>query len=321
MLSARRLGVGLMVVGLSLLVSHCSRGQKGMEVRPLKSGEAARMQDAYDPPSARQQPRGKDEPLSPERQEALGDLLLENRQYESSLVSYLQILKRDPNRYDLRYKVGVILLLSGKLDAAQQELQQVVNAQPDMLEAREALGLVFFQEKKYGQASQVFQEVLQKDGQRVKTYHLLGITHLAAGNPREAVRVMERGVRLDDKNVPLLVALGQAQVQLKDYNKALLYLKKAQPLSPKNQKLNQQLGMALAGLKRYNEAFEAFLLAGDEAQAYNNIGVHYFLDGRYEDAAKCFQRALELRPTFYQEAKANLQRALDKMQEGKKDSL
>jgi tetratricopeptide (TPR) repeat protein len=59
--------------------------------------------------------------------------------------------------------------------------------------------------------------------------------------------------------------------------------------------------------------------SGDEAQAYNNIGVHYFMDGQYEEAAKCFQRAIELRPTFYEEAKTNLQRALEKLQATRKD--
>jgi len=79
------------------------------------------------------------------------------------------------------------------------------------------------------------------------------------------------------------------------------------------------LGLALAGEKRYDQALEAFMKAGDEAQAYNNIGVHYFLAGQYEEAAKCFQRAIELRPTFYGEAKSNLQKALEKLHQVQKD--
>ena len=47
--------------------------------------------------------------------------------------------------------------------------------------------------------------------------------------------------------------------------------------------------------------------------------MYYFTGGRYEEAAKCFRRALEVRPTFYQEAKTNLQRALEKMQETRQD--
>ena len=96
-------------------------------------------------------------------------------------------------------------------------------------------------------------------------------------------------------------------------------LKQAQTLAPQDPKVNQLLGRALGAQKQYPQALEAFMQAGDEAQAYNNIGVFFFMDGQYEEAAKCFQRALELRPTFYQEAKTNLQRALEKMQETRKD--
>ena len=122
-------------------------------------------------------------------------------------------------------------------------------------------------------------------------------------------------------NVALLATLGQAYLKVKDYDRALLCLKKGQSLDPNDKKINLNLGMALAGLKRYPEAFDAFLKAGDEAQAYNNIGVHYYLEGHYEEAAKCFQKALELRPTFYEEAKTNLQRALEKLQESGKEPI
>jgi tetratricopeptide (TPR) repeat protein len=116
------------------------------------------------------------------------------------------------------------------------------------------------------------------------------------------------------------IALAQAYLQQKDYSHAVASLKQAQSVAPQDQKINQMLGQALAAQKQYPQALEAFMKAGDEAQAYNNIGVFYFMDGQYEQAAKCFQRALELRATFYEEAKTNLQRALEKMQETQKDS-
>ncbi|MBM4283661.1 MAG: tetratricopeptide repeat protein [Deltaproteobacteria bacterium] len=112
-----------------------------------------------------------------------------------------------------------------------------------------------------------------------------------------------------------MASLGEAYVQLKDYHKAVSWLNKGLAIDPQHPKSRHYLGMALAGLKRYDEAFQAFLKAGDEAQAYNNVGVHYYQEGRYEEAAKCFQKALEIRPTFYEEAKSNLNRALEKMKE------
>jgi Flp pilus assembly protein TadD len=98
----------------------------------------------------------------------------------------------------------------------------------------------------------------------------------------------------------------------------LRHLKKAQTLNPEDPKTNHYLGLIYAAEKKYPEALEAFLKAGDEAQAYNNLGVQYYLERRYSEAAKCFQKALELRPTFYEEARRNLDRALQKMaEEGK----
>lgn len=316
-----RCGFYLLLAALLVLGSQCGRKKdSALEVKPLKTKEAVKLQDAYDPVSEKPYP-GAEEELSPERREALGDLLLERRQYDGSLVHYLQILRDNPERQDIRYKVAVILLLSGQLESARKELNTVLAAQPDMLEAREALGLTYLEAKQFPEAVRIFQEVLRRDRSRVKTRHLLGIAYLAQDNPREAIRVMEKAAALNDKNVALLATLGQAYLKVKDYNKALLFLKKGQNLDPKNKKINLHLGMALAGLKRYSEAFDSFLKAGDEAQAYNNIGVHYYLAGRYEDAAKCFQKALDLRPTFYEEAKVNLQRALEKLQQTKKNTL
>jgi tetratricopeptide (TPR) repeat protein len=318
-----RVGFYLLLAVLLVLGSQCSRKKGGptkVQVRPLKQKEAIKLQDAYDPVSQKPSPGAPPE-LTPERREALGDLLLERREYDGSLVHYLQILRDHPERYDIRYKVGVILLLSGQHESARKELNMVLAAKPDMLEAREALGLTYLEEKQYPEAIRIFQEVLRQDRSRAKTRHLMGIAYLGQNNPREAIRVMEPAAASNDKNVALLATLGQAYLKVKDYNKALLFLKKGQALDPKDKKINLNLGMALAGLKRYPEAFDTFLKAGDEAQAYNNIGVHYYLEGRYEDAAKCFQKALDLRPTFYEEAKANLQRALEKMQQTKKGNI
>jgi len=109
--------------------------------------------------------------------------------------------------------------------------------------------------------------------------------------------------------------LGWTSYQLKKYEEANRWLNKAAELRPDDQKINHSLGMNLAAMKKYPEALKAFLRAGDPAQGYNNIGVHYFADGHYAEAARCFQKAVELRKTFYQEASTNLEKALKKLQE------
>jgi tetratricopeptide (TPR) repeat protein len=321
MTPVNRLLLVSLVLGLPLLVSNCS-WKKGNNygVHGLTTGEAAKLTEAYDPWEGRKSSRPELRTLPPDRLETLGDLALQSRDYENSLLSFLQILKEQPKNYPLRYKVGVIFLLTGQLEAAKQQLAMVLVQKPDMLMAHEALGLVHLEEKKYGQAIEEFRIVLGQEPNRAKARHLLGLTYLSAGQTRQAISVLEGATALDPRNVATLAALGRACIQLKDYNKAIFWLNKGRNLAPNNAKVNYYLGMALAGLKNYSDALQAFIRAGDEAQAYNNIGVHYFMDGQYEEAAKCFQRALELRPTFYQEAKVNLHRALEKLQQSRKDA-
>uniref|UniRef100_A0A7C3SHE7 Tetratricopeptide repeat protein n=1 Tax=Desulfobacca acetoxidans TaxID=60893 RepID=A0A7C3SHE7_9BACT len=319
--SAKRLFASIAVLVFLPFISQCSKEPRGPQIRTLTPKEAAIM--APDPYGAsRPRPDLKlDQELDPERQEALADLFLKTKEYDGSLLHYLQILQKEPERHEVRYKVGVILLLKGQYKGAREEFAKVLAAQPDMLKAREALGLAYMQEKEYPPAIKEFRAVLEKDPKRAQTRHLLGVTYLMANQPRDAIRELEQANSLDPRNISTYVALGQAYNQVKEYHKALNCLKKAEALNPHHKKIHYQIGMALAGLHRYDEAFAAFAKGADEAQAYNNIGVHYFMDGEYELAAKCFQKALELRPTFYEEAKNNLDRALEKLREGKKGSL
>ncbi|MCX5891866.1 MAG: tetratricopeptide repeat protein [Deltaproteobacteria bacterium] len=298
----------VLVLALPLLLSYCDKQQRPGTRPDLSS----RLQESISAKSA-------NDLLPPERMEALGEIALQSGDYDSSLINFLEILKKDPQRYDLHYKVGVIFLLKGQLEPAQNELALVLVHRPEMTQAHEALGMVHLQQKKYPQALGEFQAALSQDSGRANPRHLLGITYLEAGQPGKAVVELKRALDLDRRHIPSYVALGQAYTELKDYRRAVDCLKQGLSQDPTSQKLNYQLGMALAGEKRYNEALEAFMKAGDEAQAYNNIGVHYFVAGQFEEAAKCFQRAIELRPTFYGEAKTNLQRALEKLHQVRKD--
>jgi tetratricopeptide (TPR) repeat protein len=308
----RRLAAAVLVLALPCLVSQCAK-KSPPAVRPLTPQESANLQALHDPWPTEQSTTPKE--LTEDRLQALADLALKNRNFEESLINYMQILQKHPERYDLHYKVGVIFLLTGKLEAAQKELALVLVHRPEMVRAHEALGLVFLQKKQYVEAIDEFKYALSRDSNRPKTYYLLGVTLLESGRTARAIQALKMATALNHHQISAYFALAQAYLKEKNYPLALTTLKQAQTLAPRSQKVNLLLGQTLAAQKQYPQALQAFMKAGDEAKAYNNIGVYYFMDGQYEEAAKCFQRAIELRPTFYQEAKTNLQRALDKLQE------
>jgi hypothetical protein len=108
----------VLVLALPLLVCQC--GKKQTLVHGVTEKESAKLQDIYSPDYSKKMPRPDQKTLPPERLEALGEIALQGGDYESSLFNFLQILKDQPQRYDLRYKVGVILLLTGRPDAAKR---------------------------------------------------------------------------------------------------------------------------------------------------------------------------------------------------------
>ena len=74
-------------------------------------------------------------------------------------------------------------------------------------------------------------------------------------------------------------------------------------------KVFNNLAVALASLERYDEALDAFVNGGGEAQAYNNLGCIYLQKEKYREAVKCFEKAIELEPSFYAKASDNLKKA------------
>jgi tetratricopeptide (TPR) repeat protein len=313
-------GYWLMLVVLPLILCACSKltGDKTTTTPKQTLEERAKLDALYNPPLPKPKiDLDKEVPL--ENLVSQGDVLLQAGQYEGSLFNYYQVLKKEPNKHDIRYKVGVILLLSNNLGAAKQELATVLAHQPEMVEAHEALGVVFLREGNYEDAEKEFRYVLSNEPNRHKTRYLISIAYLQGGKTPQAIAELRQILQREPNNFMALVNLGRAYYRQKDYKQSLDWLKRAQALKPEDKKVHYYLGLSLGSMKMYSEALEAYLKAGDEAQAYNNIGVHYFMDKQFVEAAKFFQRALELSPTFYQEAKENLDRAMDRMQSEPRD--
>jgi Tfp pilus assembly protein PilF len=319
-LSAQHSAINWKILSLCLLalfVCSCltTKGSKNAPAfRGLTASEAERL-ETLNNPGFPDKPLRHEKDDSPENLAETAELFLQKRDFESSLYNYSKILSQNPERHDIRYKLGVALLLAGKLDEAKKELAEVLLHKMDMMEAHEALGAIYLQENNLTSAQQEFRSVLAMDPKRFQSRYFLGETCLRANQYSQALTEFKAAQELVPQSARVLSSLGWTSFKMKNYDQALQSLKKAQALSPDSKQVNHRLGMILATQKKFPEALEAFRRAGDEAQAFNNIGVHYYLDHRYAEAARCFQKALEVRPTFYQEAKVNLEKALSRLQD------
>lgn len=302
-----------------LLVSACLTtrgGQKAPAFRALKPSENYQLDALNDPSWKAMKPKRRgDSDASPEKLAELAEVFFHRGQYESALMNYYQALSQEPQRHDIRLQAGRTLLLLGRLEDAKRELAEVLIHQPEVAEAHEALGLAFLQENHTAEAQRELRAALALDPRRLSARSLLGEAYLQAEQYSQAAGEFRQALDLSPENPRIMSNLGWALFKMKQTDQALTWLQKARALAPQDSRSNHRLGMVLADQKKFPEALAAFRQAGDEAQAFNNIGVHYFLEERYAEAARCFQKALDLRPTYYQEARVNLDKALARLRE------
>ena len=91
----RRLVIAVLVLTLPVLTSQCSKKSvQAPPVQGLTADQAENFQALHDPwPDQKPKPP---EQVPEDRLEALGDLALKNRNFDNSLLNYLQILRESP---------------------------------------------------------------------------------------------------------------------------------------------------------------------------------------------------------------------------------
>jgi len=127
-----------------------------------------------------------------------------------------------------------------------------------------------------------------------------------------------------------LASKGTRAYGKKDYPKAYEYYGRAVQLDPKNPKIIFNSGDVFYRLEDYSKAREAFEAAAEAGgktpgrqlpvtqKARYNEGNAYFMQGDYRNAVASYRQAVLLNPKDTN-AKFNLQRALEQLQENKKN--
>lgn len=160
------------------------------------------------------------------------------------------------------------------------------------------LGLVACQTTSPGGAPRTAKE-------NAASYNLqLGIAYLQQGNLGFAKEKLEKSEQQNARDPALHTAMGLLYERLGDSRKADRHYATALRLAPGDPDVQNNYAVYLCkngriddGVKRFEEAANNALYRTPEA-AYTNAGVCQRSDGRYDDAARSFTRALTLRPNY-----------------------
>jgi len=238
--------------------------------------------------------------------EQLGDAHLQQGDFQTAKVQYEKVLQASPERIPARYKLAVIYLEKGVPQEAYHQFHQILEYDLNFAPAYEGMGRALLKMERDQEAEQEFQAALLYDAEMWTSNNYLGIVADRRHDHKEAIRLYEVALQKRTDDPSILNNLGMAYYLDTQYEEAARTFQHAIQVGGSIDKISNNLGLALTKLGHFDLAYEAYARGMDSAKAYNNVGVAFLEAGKFARASRCFEKAIETQPTFYEKAKENL---------------
>jgi len=204
---------------------------------------------------------------------------------------YLAALKEDENSFQANYNYGLFLYERGNYLAAETYLLKSTQLKED-LKALYYAAKVFYQDGKYAEAAELYSRYLELKEEKIK---LKQSNKYAAKDDRNELKPFEE---------KLLTSIGQKISAAEEYffsndiSKSLRMYMLALQEDYKNHLLHYNIGVCFYILGKYQEAaryfYNSYKLKPEEANALYNLGVSYYRQKFYEEAKKYLKLSYEI---------------------------
>jgi len=171
----------------------------------------------------------------------------------------------DPDQAAVRYSLAVIYRGTGRVDDAIAELNRALALRPNSDDAYRLLGDIFAARGKSEDAVAAYRKAIEIRPNFWGNHRSLGVTFLRAGRYPEAITAFHRVTELQPDLSWGFQSLGLA---------------------------HHAAGNLPEAVKNYEQAIRL----GPSPASYSNLGTVYYRQARFEEAARMYQKALELRP-------------------------
>ncbi|MCA9456216.1 MAG: tetratricopeptide repeat protein [Nitrospira sp.] len=238
--------------------------------------------------------------------EKLGDAHLQQGDFQTAKIQYEKVLEASPEQIPARYKLAVIYLEKGSPQNAYDQFHQILDYDLNFAPAYEGMGRALLKMEKDQEAEKEFQAALLYDAEMWTSKNYLGIVADRRHDHKAAIGLYEVALQKKADDPSILNNLGMAYYLDSQYEEAVRTFQHAIQVGGSNDKISNNLGLALTKLGHFDLAYEAYARGMDSAKAYNNLGMAFLEVGKFARASRCFEKAIETQPTFYEKAKENL---------------
>jgi Flp pilus assembly protein TadD len=191
--------------------------------------------------------------------------------------------------------------------------RQLLEEQPDDALTLAYRGTIYREQFMYEEAEADLKKALRLDDRLAYAHSSLAVLYDVQERGAEAEQHHRRAVELEPQNTAYLNNLGFSLYVRGKPRLAIPIFKEALRIDPTNPRLQNNLGFAFAAAGDFPRAQQQFQLAGNPAEAKNNLGFAHERQDSLNQAFDLYVEALRLDPTLGR-ARRNLAHVAGRLQ-------
>jgi tetratricopeptide (TPR) repeat protein len=222
----------------------------------------------------------------------LGDTFVRLRNGAGALQEYVRAADLRPHDVEVQLKAGSFLLLAGQFEDAKGRAEKALALDPKHVQAQILLGNALAGLKEFDAAIAEFQQAIALDPAQDRAYTDIGAIQFAKGQRAEAEAAFRKAIEVAPKSVESRLALANFLWSSNRIPEAEQTLKDALAAKPDDLTANRALGLFYVFSNRAPEAepyFQAIAKQVNSPAATLSLADYYLISRRPDDARKLLQ--------------------------------
>jgi Flp pilus assembly protein TadD len=226
-------------------------------------------------------------------------IVTRNRDWQSNLVLYPNILAACPDSVSIRRDLGAVYWQMGDVESAEREYREALKVAPQHSLTLSSLGMVYLKRQQYSEAMEFFKKALEFDPNNEQAHLYLGVTYMDTHSLELAEPELRTAVSLFPLDSNARNGLGKLYMDEGRSAEAEEQFRQSLAIQPN---IRGYVNLGLIHWQRGDvklaeqEWREALKLAPNDPSVLNNLGLVCTDQGRYTEAVSFFHKAIELKP-------------------------
>ncbi len=239
-----------------------------------------------------------------EIKQMLAEVYTKQRDYNSAVTTYKEIIKLDSSRASAYLELGNVYVNMRNWDEAIPALEKAVELNPQETRSFYFIGRAYEEQKNFEKAVNAYMRFAESDPENPEDVYLkMGLAQMEIKDFSGAIDSLEKAVENNPQEDSIKYKLAQAYQEAEQYEKAENTYKELAEVNPDEARVYYNTIMQM--YDKANMPDEAIAAAKDlvdldpeNADAVYNLGYMYVKEERFKEAVDVFKRAIDLRPSF-----------------------